>query len=307
MREKIVNKTFGILTYGITPPKATNSDEKIQQIANRQIERIRQLDIDALIIYDIQDESDRTEEERTFEFIKTVDPSHYANYYLKDLEVPKIVYRCVGNYPKKDFAEWMDSEVDDYTVFVGTASSDQDIHMSLTEAYTLRSSLENPPLLGAVTIPERHLECRNEPERMARKMEQGVSFFVSQCVYDPSISKAFLRDYKRYFTENNLPICPIIFTLTPCGSEKTLNFIKWLGIRVPAWVEDDLRKAPDMLAQSLNLIEAFFGELSAYALELGVPIGCNVESVSIRKAEIEASIKLAKDIRGYIHRQSENF
>lgn len=303
MKEKILNKEYGVLTYGITPPKSTNSEEKIREISMRQMERIRQLEIDALILYDVQDESDRTDEKRTFDFIRTVDPSLYANEYLKDLDVPKIVYRCVGNYDYNEFATWLKSGVDEYSVFVGTASSGQDVKITLDEAYATRKESGKQPLLGGVTIPERHLVLRDEHKRLESKVKSGCDFFVSQCVYDVAISKAFLRDYKQYFDENDLDIKPVIFTLTPCGSEKTLNFIKWLGIRVPQWVEEDLMSAPNMLERSLNLISAFFVELTAYAKKLGVPIGCNVESVSIRKEEIEASINLAKEIKAYIGRQ----
>lgn len=261
------------------------------------------MDIDALIIYDIQDESDRTEEERPFDFIRTVDPSVYANDYLKALDIPKIVYRCVGNYDKDDFVEWLNSGIDEYSVFVGTAAVDQRVKITLGEAYEACKSAEKRPLIGGVTIPERHLVLRDEPQRIKSKVESGCDYFVSQCVYDVAISKAFLREYKLYFEEQGLEIKPIIFTLTPCGSKKTLDFIKWLGIRIPKWVEEDLLMAEDMLAHSINLIECFFVELTAFAKKLGVPIGCNVESVSVRKTEIEASIQLAKDLRGYIERQ----
>lgn len=303
MKTKILNKEFGILTYGITPPKSTNSHEKIQKIAKTQIERISHLDIDALIIYDVQDESDRTQEERPFDFVSFVDPSVYANEYLKELKIPKIVYRCVGNYDKADFVNWLNSDQDDYSVFVGTAASDQRVKITLDEAYAEHSKADTKPLLGGVTIPERNLVLRDEPQRLEAKVNNGCDYFVSQCVYDTAISKAFLREYKAYFEEHDLPIKPIIFTLTPCGSEKTLKFIKWLGIRVPKWVEEDLLQADDMLAHSLNLISAFFVELTSYAKKLDIPIGCNIESVSIRKTEIEASIDLAKEIKGYIERQ----
>ena len=305
MKEKIMNKEYGILTYGITPPKSTNSHEKIKAIAKTQIERISRLEIDALIIYDVQDESDRTKEERPFDFVRFVDPSVYANEYLKELDIPKIVYRCVGNYDKVDFVHWLEEDIDQYSVFVGTASRDQKVKISLGQAYEEHSKSQTKPLLGGVTIPERHLVLKDEPQRLEAKVKSGCDYFVSQCVYDTDISKAFLKDYKTYFEANNLPIKPIIFTLTPCGSEKTLKFIKWLGIRVPDWVEEDLLNAEDMLAHSLNLISAFFVELTSYAKSLDIPIGCNIESVSIRKTEIEASIDLAKEIKAYIERQSK--
>ena len=38
-------------------------------------------------------------------------------------------------------------------------------------------------------------------------------------------------------------------------------------------------------------------ELIAYSRRLGVPFGINVESVSIRRTEIEASVRLAAELR----------
>ena len=146
MKNKVINNEYGILTYGITPPKASNSEEKIRQIAAKQVERISGLDIDALIIYDVQDEGDRTDEQRPFEFESFVDPSLYANEYLKELDIPKIVYRCVGNYNKEDFTSWLNEGIDDYSVFVGTAAVDQRVKISLDEAYEKRKERQNQPL-----------------------------------------------------------------------------------------------------------------------------------------------------------------
>ena len=30
---------------------------------------------------------------------------------------------------------------------------------------------------------------------------------------------------------------PVILTFSPCGSQKTLAFMKWLGIAFPRWLE----------------------------------------------------------------------
>ena len=71
--EKIKNRESGIVLYGITPPKKGTEPEKIQEIATRQMERLRSLNIDGLILYDIQDEQSRTAEERPFPFMETLD------------------------------------------------------------------------------------------------------------------------------------------------------------------------------------------------------------------------------------------
>lgn len=294
--EQIKNKKGGMLLYGITPPKANKTEAEIEVIAQRQVERIHGLPIDGLIIYDIQDETERTKEERPFEFIHTVDPSAYSHQFLKELTIPKIVYRCVGNYNKDRFVDWLESGQDVLTVFVGTVASTQKVKLSLEEAYQLRKVHKSDLLLGAVTIPERHLALGNEDQRVGFKMTKGCGFFVSQAVYDVEASKAFLRDYKKYCLANNITMVPIIFTLTPCGSAKTLKFIKWLGIQVPKWLEDTLLSSDTMLDKSIELLKDIYKELTTYGLNEGIPIGFNVESVSIRKVEIEASIELVKTL-----------
>ncbi|NDL66572.1 methylenetetrahydrofolate reductase [Anaerotalea alkaliphila] len=301
LKHKLETKAFGILTYGITPPKSSNPEEKIREITARHIGRIRNLDIDGLILYDIQDESDRTHEKRTFDFIRTVDPSVYSREYLKELKVPRIVYRCVGNYEPQELGEWLEEGKDEVAVFVGAASRNQVVKMRLQEAYAIHREKGDKVLLGGVTIPERHLKKKDEPERIGFKYQEGCRFFVSQAVYNVEGAKAFLKDYAAYCKKHGIEMVPILFTLTPCGSERTLQFIKWLGISVPAHLEEALLQSGDhMLQKSMELSLGIFKELTKFALEHQIPIGCNVESVSIRKEEIEASIRLTREIKAFI-------
>ena len=127
LTDKIRSKEKGILLYGITPPKVNHSEEKIKEIAQRHIQRISALDIDGLVLYDIQDESDRTDAKRPFPFIKTVNPCEYSKNYLQDLKTPRIVYRAVGNYTEEKFTSWLEetTQTQVHSVFVGAASHEQ--------------------------------------------------------------------------------------------------------------------------------------------------------------------------------------
>jgi hypothetical protein len=78
---------------------------------------------------------------------------------------------------------------------------------------------------------------------------------------------------------------------------RTLDFLRWLGVDVPRWIENDLRHATDTLEASYRLAVTTATELMAYCRGLGVPFGINVESVSIRREEIEASVRLAQQLR----------
>src|SRR6185436_2468041 len=104
---KIKNRESGILLYGITPPKSQTPPERIPEIAQRTIDHLIPLDIDALIVYDVQDESARTAEERPFPFSSALDPLEYARQHLSSLPVPKIIYRSAGQFPKEELTAWL--------------------------------------------------------------------------------------------------------------------------------------------------------------------------------------------------------
>ncbi len=135
---------------------------------------------------------------------------------------------------------------------------------------------------------------------MFNKVESGCSFFISQCVYNINHPKDFISDYYYAATEAGKNLVPIIFTLTPCGSKKTLEFMKWLGIGIPKWMENDLNHSNNILEKSIDLCESIAIELIDYCRDKKIPIGFNIESVAIRKEEIEASIELLKTVKGYL-------
>lgn len=296
--QKIKKRESDIVLYGITPPKKGTSEEKITEISARQIERLQNLNLDGLVLYDIQDEKSRTEEERPFPFMETLDCYDYSQQHLTGLKIPKIIYRAVGKYSKTELSDFLTKAdpAETLSIFVGAASKSQEVTLSIRDAYQIKAHTQSDILLGGVVIPERHQTKGDEHLRVFEKIAQGCSYFISQGVYDVNASKNFLSDYYYYGKENNIPLVPILFTLTPCGSAKTLQFMKWLGISIPKWLENDLIHANDILQRSVDVSEQSYRELKAFADEKGIPVGCNIESVAIRKVEVDASIELLERV-----------
>ena len=299
LKDRIVNKESGILLYGLTPPKINTEDEKIRIIASKQIERLNGVEIDGLVLYDIQDESSRTDFPRPFPFMPTFAPEYYSDKFLNELKIPKIIYKSVGKYSEIDLKSWIkqNSNNIEYSVFVGTPSKNQVSFLSLNDAYKIKQDSNSQIILGGVAIPERHNKKKDEHIRLFGKIDKGCSFFISQCVYSVNNTKDFLSDYYYTSIENNRDLVPVIFTLTPCGSIKTMQFMEWLGIDIPKWLNNDLRHSKDILAKSIDICNAIAIELIDYCATKKIPFGFNVESVAIRKEEIEASIELLKDIK----------
>jgi hypothetical protein len=299
LKEKIVNRKAGIITYGFTPPKRQYPPEKIAEIVERQTNRVNSLPVDGLILYDIQDEAIRISAERPFPFTPTIDPFVYGETYLNKIDIPKIIYRSVGQYTREQMTDWLNytRARDHYSVFVGVSADDQDVKINLAECYELKNRINSGMLLGGVVIPERHLQFNNEHSRVKWKNEHGCSFFISQIVYHVEAAKNFLSDLFYLYRESDMEMVPVIFTLAPCGSHKTLEFIKWLGLSLPKWLENDLKESQNILDKSVDMSINIFRDLLDYSIEKGIPMGCNVESLAIRKDEIEASVYLVQEVR----------
>jgi hypothetical protein len=304
LKDRILNKESGFILYGLTPPKINTEEGKVRMIADKQMERLEGLEIDGLVLYDIQDESARTDSPRPFPFMPTLSPDDYSAKYLSDLKIPKIIYKSVGKYTTGDFTSWIKQNAGhiDCSVFVGSPSKNQVSCLSLNDAYKINQDANCPIVLGGVTIPERHHRKEDEHIRLFDKVDKGCSFFISQCVYSINHTKDFLSDYYYASMETDRDLVPIIFTLTPCGSLKTLQFMKWLGIDIPKWLHNDLKHSNHILSKSIDICRTIAIELIDYSTSKNIPIGFNIESVSIRKEEIEASIELLKDIKGLMNK-----
>ncbi|HTH82073.1 MAG TPA: hypothetical protein VL490_04015 [Mucilaginibacter sp.] len=302
---KIKSGESGILMYGITPPKSETDPEKIALIAQKTTARLISLDIDALIVYDVQDESARTAVERPFPFLKALDPFTFASGYLQDLHIPKIIYRPAGKFSKEELSAWLDElhELKFYPVFVGIPTPDFPVKTSLPEAYKLWSKHEQNSVIGAVTIPERHAVLQDEDKRILDKVSCGVSYFISQCVFNLDYAKQVIEDLGNTCKRENVNFPTIIFTLTACGSAKTLDFMEWLGIHVPDTLKEDFKQAENMLEKSMNVCLNIASALTDFCTERSIPFGFNIESVAIRKEEIEASITMLTQITDMLNKK----
>ena len=171
----------------------------------------------------------------------------------------------------------------------------------MAEAYALARAAPNL-VLGGIAMAERHVAKVDEHQRMLAKQDAGCRFFITQSVYDAASTKSLLSDYALSLESSGRSPAPVVLTFSPCGSLRTLEFMKWLGISFPRWLENELRHSADTLERSIDLCQNVFNDVQEYARKKRLPIGINVESISIRKAEVDASVelyrRLSADLRG---------
>jgi hypothetical protein len=304
LRTALGRSCSGILVVGITPPRRDTTPERRAEIAKITLERLTPLNLDALILYDIDDESDRNPQQRPFPYLPTIDPVEFREDHLEAWSRPVVIYRCVGKYREHALESWLRTADPTTTgsVFVGASSREKAVLTNLDRAYELHRQLRPELPLGGVVIPERYIRGQDEHLRMLAKQDRGCEFFISQVIYDLDTTKSLLSDYFYLCAERGVTPQPVVLTLSVCGSLKTLAFLRWLGVNVPRWLDNALRHAADPLAESYEQCLANARELVSFCRRLQLPFGFNVESVSNRRVEIEASMSLAAEINGLLGR-----
>jgi len=292
----------GVLLYGLTPPRGSTTPEQADAVAEVALARLRSVQVDGLILYDVDAEADRSSIPRPFPFMPMMDPAGFLDRHLAGWAGPVVVYRAVGKYTGAELSQWLSEANRDrvMTVLVGAASRHQVVRTSLPEAYRRHAGLSRPPLLGGVVIAERHAGAGAEHERMLRKQAAGCEFFVSQVCYDLDHTRNLLSDYAYSCRDRGLDPRPVVLTLAPCGSVKTLEFMSWLGIDVPSWLRTEIARSGDPLTASYEQCVVNAQVLIAFCRRLGLPFGLNVESLTNRKVEIDASIDLVREIRSLL-------
>ncbi|MGB1238813.1 MAG: methylenetetrahydrofolate reductase [Pseudomonadales bacterium] len=295
---RLSDPSRGVYFIGTTPPRAEVSEMKMGEIADKLLERLVAIDYDGLVIYDIQDESSRTDVPRPFPFKATYDTCAYAKVLSEKSEQETIAYKSVSARSKQEFENWLEEAWCEFgirnIVLVGSPSSTGDVQLPLKEAYRTLQAHSRDFNLGGVTIAERHHAKGDEHVRLAQKSVDGCNFFISQAVYNADATIDLLQQYAASCQAQGTQPKRIVLTFTPCGSEQTMNFMDWLGISTPRAVKSRILNAEQPLQESIDICEENLQKILTYCLDLGIPLGLNIESLTNRKEEIDASIKLFK-------------
>ncbi|WP_207063073.1 methylenetetrahydrofolate reductase [Motiliproteus sp. SC1-56] len=298
LHSKLNDPSRGVYFLGTTPPKARTDDQQMAEIADKLLARLTQLEYDGLIVYDIQDESSRVDTPRPFPFIGTRDPRAYAALLQEKSGRETITYKSVSQRDRASFEQWLAEAWDKYgvrnLVLVGSPSQTADIQLSLSDAYQATAEIDLAFNLGGVTIAERHAKKGNEHQRLLEKTAKGCQYFISQAVYDAPATIDLLHEYGAQCRAENRRPNRVILTFTPCGSAKTLAFMEWLGISVSKATAAQILNAPNPLSESVRICRRNLDLILDACLPYQIPIGLNIESLTNRKEEIEASIRLFK-------------
>ena len=111
-------------------------------------------------------------------------------------------------------------------------------------------------------------------------------------MYHPGASERLLADYARDCRGAGVPPRRIVLTFSPVGREKTMAFLRWLGVNVPTDTAREILGAAKPIAKSIEICRDNLRRILAHDYAREIPLGINVESVSINRDEIDASVDL---------------
>ena len=289
-----VGVRFSRRSPGVTPALDGSSEDASRDAAEGFVAKTRGLACDGYIVYDIQEEAGRTAEPRPFPFRKLGDPGTFAKLLKRASGgTESVVYKCVAEEKSEDaFRAWLKEATKatrSYNLVGGASSSQSYAGPTIKRAAELLRGTRRGCTFGGVTIAERHAKKGNEHETLCAKTEAGAEWFISQAIFDADMTIKLLNDYGRECKKRGIAPKRVVLTFAPCGREKTMKFIKWLGCSVPADVERDILGADNPAQKSVELLVAMCERIILETKDSGVPLGVSVESVSIFKNEQAAA------------------
>jgi len=290
LRAKLPDPGQTVLLYGTTPPRLGTAPESVAAAADKLAARLAGLPLDGVVLYDIQDETGRTQLARPFPFAGTLDPREYAKFF----RLPAIVYKALGMMDERQWRAWLEEAKKqniNFVSVVGRPASGVRYPLPLSRAIRIAAETGSF-VVGGVVIAERHDALRSEAARLLAKGLEGCGYFISQTVYQAAPTRRLLADYLRDCRGAGTEPKRIILTFAPCGREKTLAFLRWLGVTVSAETERAILGAASPLAKSIEICQDNLRRILDGAYAGQIPLGINVESVSINRDEIDASVDL---------------
>lgn len=304
LADVLKDSTRPVFLFGSTPPREGTSEEKAKEACAKFAARSAVLATDGFIVYDIQDEAGRTKVERPFPFRKTMDPAWYASLFPSHSGKECVVYKSVCENTLEEYGSWLDQACDTFGhetfTLVGAPSSTTQLKgPTLVETMNYTKNRVGCSF-GCVCIPERHVSKGNEHQNMIRKSECGAQWFITQGIYSTTPVVQLLTDYGALCKEKGVTPKKVVLTFAPCGRTKTMTFIKWLGMEVPSDVEQRILESTSPVQESFAILKEILSTILLQTAGSGVPIGINVESLSIFKEEIDVAHELFQSLQAIL-------
>ena len=295
--KKLIMHESGLRFFSFTPPKDDISINKLYRLNSRRNNRLKEIEIDGVLIYDVQDENGYGYDSRPFEYKKHLNAFSYADSFCAINTTPQIRFAALDNYSKESLVSDVLQGNNDPLVLVGSSVNGKSKNsLSLSDAYSVYNSLGRNQPLGGIAIPERHNLKRNEARVMVTKQKSGVNFFISQCIFNPDLMIKLIQDYKNECESLGIKPVTIIMSFTPVLDVKGLQLLEWLGINVPQAFTKEFISSRQRESFVYSYLKCIIIRLAGIFDYYQVPFGINIESVINKRPEVDFACSLAREM-----------
>lgn len=287
------------IVFEIVPPPNNWSEEKIARYCEDVIHTLKEQNITTIAIPEVVDEiRDPSQPQRKSDF-----PNKMDNILFSDLlqklypELSCILFKICVRMTKRQFLAWVDIIYQKgirHIVLVGKDNETTKYPgFNVNEAVVFLKKNYPDIKCGGITIFTRE----NEVERIIQKMEAGISFFVSQIIYEAANMKYVLLHLAKECKLRNIEMPLFYLSLAIASKTRDIEFMKWLGVEFPSAVFTHLTNDPeqDVETESLEAVESTLDEILHFAEKEKLTLGFNVEHIMF--SNLHLSGKLCKAIK----------
>lgn len=287
------------IVFEIVPPPTHWSEEKISHYCQDVINTLKAENITTVAIPEVVDEvRDPSHPPKKSDFPNKMDNILFSDLLQKlNPELNCILFKICVRLPKREFLAWIDIIYQKgirRIVLVGKDNAmTQYPGFSVPEAVAFLKKNYPDIQCGAITIFTRE----NEVERILQKMESGITFFVSQIIYEAANMKYVLLHLAKECKLRNIEMPLFYLSLAIASKTRDIEFMKWLGVEFPSAVFTHLTNDPeqDVEAESLEAMESTLDEIFHFAEKEKLKLGFNVEHIMF--SNLHLSGKLCQAIK----------
>ena len=284
-----------MVVYEILPPR--EKDGTLNSYAANISSLLSQTHIDAINIPEVRDEIGRGE--RPVKNQLRAEPREFGKLLQDIVGIESIVNRVVVHQALEKEMAWFEEtynkyEIENLITVGGESRSITYPGPSVKKALeAIKQNEKLNVLCGGISIPSREKESL----RLIEKSNNGSEFFTTQVLYDSSKIIKMISHYQKRCDEQNTFPRRLLLSFAPVSSKKNIDFLKWLGVDIPADTEEYLNEDDQIMTKrSMEIAINVLNETLKFLNEnkIVVPIGLNVEH--IMSYNFQASIEMLQEL-----------
>ena len=295
IKDKIKRPRRPVVVYEILPPR--EKDGTLNSYAANISSLLSQTHIDAINIPEVRDEIGRGE--RPVKNQLRAEPREFGKLLQDIVGIESIVNRVVVHQALEKEMIWFEETYNKYEIenLITVGGESRNITYpgpSVKKALeAIKQNEKLNVLCGGISIPSREKESL----RLIEKSNNGSEFFTTQVLYDSSKIIKMISHYQKRCDEQNTFPRRLLLSFAPVSSKKNIDFLKWLGVDIPADTEEYLNEDDQIMTKrSMEIAINVLNETLTFLNEnkIVVPIGLNVEH--IMSYNFQASIEMLQEL-----------